>query len=128
MPAIKILVVDDERIIGTMFKRELESEGYSVDVALNGVEALKLVSSNIYDLVFMDLMMPGMDGIETCREIKKICPDLIVALMTGKVDRNSVNKELDFVNAGGKPFFLYKPFAENEITDVIQKALGGRSL
>ena len=122
MSAINILVVDDESIIGTMFKRELESKGYDVDVVQDGVEALKLVGSNRYDFVFLDMVMPGMCGMETCREIKKICPNLIVTLMTGKIDRNTLDKEADFVKAGGRPF-LYKPFSENEITDVIQKEL-----
>ncbi len=122
MSALKILVADDESIIGTMFKRELESKGHNVDVVLNGAEALKLVSSNGYDLVFMDIVMPGMDGIETSKEIKKICPELMVALMTGKIDRDTVNKEAEFVSAGGR-VFLYKPFSEDEMNSVIQEAL-----
>lgn len=126
MTGIKILIVDDEPIIGTLFKRELESKGYHVDVVLNGADALQLVNSNRYDFVFMDVVMPGMDGIETCREIKKIYPELIVTLMTGKIDKETLDKEIDFVNAGGR-HFLYKPFTENEIADVIQKTLGGHN-
>lgn len=126
MSALKILVVDDEPIIGTMFKRELESKGYDVDVAPDGTAALELVSSNKYDLVFMDIVMPGINGIETCKEIKKTCPDLTVTLMTGKIDRETLDKETDFVNAGGRNF-LYKPFSENEINDIIQKVIGEKN-
>jgi len=68
----KILIVDDEENIRLLFKEELEDEGYTVDLASNGFEAIDKVKNNSYDLVVLDIKMPGIDGIQTLNEIKKI--------------------------------------------------------
>ncbi|HOP85176.1 MAG TPA: response regulator [Syntrophorhabdaceae bacterium] len=68
----KILIVDDEENIRILFKEELEDEGYAVDLASNGFEAIEKVKNNSYDLVVLDIKMPGIDGIQTLNEIKKI--------------------------------------------------------
>ncbi|MEI6438493.1 MAG: response regulator [Candidatus Omnitrophota bacterium] len=119
-----ILVVDDESIIGLTFDRALVKKGYHVDSVLSGEAALEVVQKKKYDLVFIDKMMPGMDGIETCREIKKLSPDSVCIFMTGQFDRNNILKEQRFVEAGGRTYYLYKPFFEGEMVSVIQKALG----
>jgi len=72
MEAIKILLVDDEEHIRLLFKEELEEEGYTIDVASNGFEALDKMKGQHFDLVVLDIKMPGMDGIQTLNEIKKI--------------------------------------------------------
>jgi two-component system alkaline phosphatase synthesis response regulator PhoP len=66
----KILIVDDEDDIRTLLQYNLEKEGYSVETAENGETALKMVSSFKPDLVLLDVMMPGMDGIEVCETIR----------------------------------------------------------
>jgi len=68
----KILIVDDEENIRILFKEELEDEGYAVDLASNGFEAIQKVKNNSYDLVVLDIKIPGIDGIQTLNEIKKI--------------------------------------------------------
>lgn len=68
----KILIVDDEDNIRILFKEELEDEGYITDTASNGYEAIEKVKKNSYDIVVLDIKMPGMDGIETLNEIKKL--------------------------------------------------------
>ncbi len=123
MSAENILVVDDDAIIGITFQRELNEEGYNVDSVLNGEEALKAVKLKKYNWVFIDKVMPGMDGVETCKEIKKISPDSILIYMTGFLDKNNVLKEAEFVDAGGRVYYLYKPFAQGELLAVVQKAL-----
>lgn len=123
MSAEKILVVDDEPIIGIAFQRELGEKGYDVDSVLSGEEALKAVKQKKYDIIFIDKVMPGMDGIETCRKIKYISPDSIAIFMTGLFDKENILKEAQFVAAGGRTYYLYKPFSQGELLEVIQKAL-----
>ncbi|MCX7857341.1 MAG: response regulator [Deltaproteobacteria bacterium] len=80
MKDVNILVVDDEENIRILFKEELEDEGYKVDLAENGFEAIEKVKMNKYDLVILDIKMPGIDGITTLTEIKTIKKDLPVIL------------------------------------------------
>ena len=72
MVFIKILVVDDEYLIRNVIKEYCQSEGYKVDEASNGEEAIDKVYENEYDLIIMDIMMPDMDGYEASKEIKEI--------------------------------------------------------
>ncbi len=120
---LKILVIDDEKIVRTAFERELGREGYKVDSASDGMEAILKVRSEKYDLIFIDMVMPVMDGIQTCKAIKEASPDSIQIFMTGKVDKETIWNEIEFTKAGGKVYYLYKPFGDNEILDVIKKAL-----
>ena len=72
MENVKILLVDDEEHIRLLFKEELEEEGYTICLASNGFEALEVMQADSFDLVVLDIKMPGMDGIQTLNEIKKI--------------------------------------------------------
>ena len=80
MEGIRILLVDDEEHIRLLFKEELEEEGYSIDVASNGFEALEKLRDLRFDLIVLDIKMPGMDGIQTLNEIKKLNKDQRVIL------------------------------------------------
>jgi CheY-like chemotaxis protein len=80
MKNAKILVVDDEENIRLLFKEELEEEGYAVDVASNGYDALQKLRDTQFDVVVMDIKMPGMDGIQTLNEIKNSNKDQAVIL------------------------------------------------
>jgi len=123
MSGKKILVIDDEEIIQIAFKKELEREGYVVDGALSGEEAVKLVKAKKYDLVFVDFVLPGINGVQTCREIKKISPEATLVFMTGNIDKRLNYSEMDFAEAGGRIYHLYKPFINDEILDIVKKAL-----
>ena len=76
----KILVVDDEESIHLLYKEELEEEGYKVDTAIDGEEALKKFDKLKPDLVILDINMPGMDGIEVLRQMKQERPSVPVIL------------------------------------------------
>jgi len=80
MNAIRILVVDDEDNIRFLFKEELEEEGYQIEIASNGFEAIEKVKGGKFDLIVMDIKMPGMDGIQALNEIKNMNKDQLVIL------------------------------------------------
>jgi CheY-like chemotaxis protein len=80
MNGIKILVVDDEENIRFLFKEELEEEGYLVELASNGFEAIDKVKGTKFDVIVMDIKMPGMDGIQALNEIKNMIKEQPVIL------------------------------------------------
>ncbi len=107
---MKILVVDDEMLIRSVIKEYLLLEGYEVDEAANGEEALKLSTSNDYSLMIMDIMMPHMDGFEACREIKKI-KDIPCIMLSAR------SEEYDKLNGFdvGIDDYVTKPFSPKEL-------------
>ena len=80
MKKVRLLVVDDEENIRMLFKEELEDEGYEVDLASNGFEAVEKMKSSTFDLVVLDIKMPGMDGIQTLNAMKNLNKDQPVIL------------------------------------------------
>jgi DNA-binding NtrC family response regulator len=78
----KILVVDDEEGIRLLYKEELEEEGFNVELASNGEEALCAIERSIPDLMLLDIRMPGMDGIAVLRKVKERWKGLPVVLCT----------------------------------------------
>lgn len=92
----KILVVDDEKMICEEFSDLLEEEGHEVEAALNGFQAIEKVREKDYDMVFLDVLMPRMEGREVFEEIKKISKVPIV-IMSGYMPPN---KEKDVVALG----------------------------
>jgi len=108
--AIKILVVDDEERIRRLLKMYLEREGYSIDEAEDGTEALNKAITNDYDLILLDIMMPGKDGIEVCRELreKKSTP---IIMLTAKGEE--INRVQGF--EVGTDDYIVKPFSPREV-------------
>ena len=86
MNGIKILVVDDEENIRFLFKEELEEEGYQVELASNGFEAIDKVKGTRFDVIVMDIKMPGMDGIQALNEIKNMIKEQPVILCSAYGD------------------------------------------
>jgi two-component system, response regulator, stage 0 sporulation protein F len=80
MKTVKLLVVDDEENIRILFKEELEDEGYEVDLASNGYEAIEKFKAGAFDLIILDIKMPGIDGIQVLNEIKNTNKDQPVVL------------------------------------------------
>jgi excisionase family DNA binding protein len=108
---VNILVVDDEEIIRSLFKKTLEELGHKVVAAETGLEGLKLVKQQDFAMVFLDLKMPGMDGAELFRQIKTIRPQLPVIIITGHPDSDIMARAL-----AQAPFGLMnKPFNESDI-------------
>lgn len=86
MSVTRILLVDDDNDIVEFLKYNLDKEGFETDTANNGKAALELVNKKAYDLVILDVMMPYMDGIETCEKIRELTPDsnTIILFLTAR--------------------------------------------
>ena len=93
----KILIVDDEKMICEEFKEILQEDGHEVDVAFGGADALKSVEQVKYDIIFLDVLMPRMEGREVFDRIKKIRDDIPVAIMSGYIPPN---KEQEILSLG----------------------------
>ncbi len=107
---VKILAVDDDPEILDMLSRGLKFEDYEVEIALDGEQALARFRENAPDLVLLDLMMPGMDGIEVCKEMRKL-RDTPVLMLTAKETVSSRVAGLD----SGADDYIVKPFAFDEL-------------
>lgn len=118
----KILVVDDEPSICEGITLVLEPAGYDVKHAFCGEDALKLVSKEDFDVILMDLIMPGIDGAEACERIKAIKPYIRVVAISGSPSGQRLDR---FMQAGGIELYLYKPFGKEELLRGVEKALRG---
>ncbi|MBU5466295.1 response regulator transcription factor [Virgibacillus sp. MSJ-26] len=106
----KILVVDDEDRIRRLLRMYLEREDYFIDEADNGNDALELALENNYDVILLDLMMPGMDGIEVCQELRKE-KDTPVIMLTAKGEESNRVQGFEV----GTDDYIVKPFSPREV-------------
>ena len=102
---MKILVVDDEKLLVKGIKFNLENEGYEVDTAYDGEEAVRLAGENAYDLIILDLMMPRKDGLATCQEIRMFSTVPVIMLTA-----RSENSDLLMGFESGADDYITKPF------------------
>ncbi len=108
---MRILVVEDEKKVASFIKRGLEEEGYSVDVAYDGDEGLKMGADEDYDLILMDLMLPQKDGLEVIRDLRVQDIRTPVLCLTAKDKVDDIVSGLD----SGSDDYLTKPFAFAEL-------------
>ena len=116
---INILVVDDEPIVIKSCERVLKQEGYRVDSALRGKDAMQMMEENIYSLIFTDLKMPEMDGITLIEWIKKSKPDAGIVVITGYPSQQTIQEAMNL----GCIDYVPKPFTPVMLTDMAHKAL-----
>jgi len=119
-----IHVIDDEPIIHEVLSQLLTSEGYEVELSSSGEEALEKHSSQIYDLILLDLLMPGLDGIEVLKAIKKIDPQAVIIIITAY---GSVESAITAMKMGAYDY-IQKPFKHEELLLTIKRALEHKSL
>lgn len=117
--AIKILVVDDEKHIRDSCIRLLNRKRYDAEGAESGVEALDKIGKNHYDLVILDIRMPGMDGIEVLRRAKVMVPNILVLVLTGHGTLDTAKEALELGAAG----FIRKPISIENLAESIDLAL-----
>jgi len=119
---MRVLLVEDERKISAYVKRGLEEQGYAVDTAYSGQEALDWANSIDFDLIVLDIMLPEMDGISACREMRKNGSRVPILMLTA---RDSIDDRVAGLDAGADDY-LIKPFAIKELLARL-RALSRRS-
>lgn len=108
---MRILIVEDEHRIATTLKKGLEQELFVVDVAYDGLEGFDLASDESYDLLILDLMLPGMDGLTICKELrnKKIHTPILILTAKGQIQDKVTGLD------SGADDYLTKPFSFDEL-------------
>ena len=115
---MKILIIDDERSIRNSLKEILADEGYDVDVAENGQQGCEMVEKEKYDVIFCDIKMPVMDGVETLTKLNSMGIDSAVVMISGHAD---VDTAVDCIKKGAFDF-IQKPLDLNRILITIKNA------
>jgi len=121
MPEIKakrILIAEDDPFLGKIIQFSLGEEGYEIDRALDGAQALEKIASNKYAVVLLDLIMPVKDGFEVLSELKKMknkTPVLVFTNLAQDEDKNEV------MSLGAKGYYVKSGMAINELVKVINK-------
>jgi CheY-like chemotaxis protein len=110
----RVLVVDDDQVVGQSFERVLSGKGYKVDTAMSGREAFEKYAGADFDMVFMDLKMPGPGGLEVAERIKEMNPWLPIVVVTGYGSQEQEEK----AKAIGVAEFLHKPLTPSAIEEV----------
>lgn len=108
---MRILVVEDEHRIAAAIKKGLEQESYAVDTAYTGTDGYDLASSESYDVIILDIMLPGMDGLTMCKQLRKIHVHAPILLLTAK---GQIQDKVEGLDAGADDY-LTKPFSFEEL-------------
>ena len=124
MKATRILVVDDKLVVCQSVKKILEKKGYRVEMTQSGKDALGMIDGEEFDILIVDLKMPGMDGIEILKSAKEAHPEVTVLMITGYA---TVETAVEAMKLGAFDY-IPKPFSPDELTLTVEKALETRRL
>jgi DNA-binding response OmpR family regulator len=108
---MRVLIVEDERKIAAYMKRGLEEQGYAVDNVYSGNEALDWIEATLYDIIVLDIMLPGVDGLTICRQLRQNGNRTPILMLTA---RDAVDDRVNGLDAGADDY-LIKPFALKEL-------------
>jgi two-component system response regulator AtoC len=114
----KVLIIDDEKLVRWSLQQKLSKEGYEVESAPTGEEGLNLLREDGYELVLLDLRLPGMDGVQTLREIKKLEREIGVVMLTADT---GLAQAVECVRLGAHNY-LTKPFEFEQVKVALEKA------
>jgi len=117
-----ILIVEDEQSIINLIKNRLDSNIYNVDIALDGKQALSLISKNIYDLITLDIMLPHSDGFEICKFLRKKSFHTLIIMVSALDTEDFKQKGYEF----GCDDYIPKPFSPKELAIKIKALLNRR--
>lgn len=120
---MRILVVDDDRAVRESLRRSLTFNGYTVDLAVDGIDALEKATGQRPDALVLDVMMPRLDGLEVCRRLRSTGDDLPILVLTA---RDSVSERVAGLDAGADDY-LPKPFALEELLARLRALLRRRA-
>jgi len=121
---INILVIDDEQVMRDGCKRILSKRGWRVVLARNGQEGLDCLKKNHFDIMLLDLKMPGLSGMEVLGEVNRIDPNVLVIIITGYA---TVESAVEAMKIGAYDF-ISKPFSPDQLTIVVNRALEKKRL
>lgn len=120
---MRILIVEDEQGISSFLKQGLEEESYAVDVADDGKKGLELALSGAYDLLLLDWMLPGISGIEICRQFRKAHSETPVIFLTAK---DTLDETIFGLQSGANDY-IKKPFHFEELLERVKVQLRPKS-
>ena len=120
MEKVKVLVVDDKKVIGDLFDFTLGYSGHSITVVDNFLDAVNAVQKKDFDVAFLDIVMPGKDGIEVLKELRQTSPQMPIIMMSGY----SVEDKKSQAQALGAVTCLKKPFEMEDVKRAIKMATG----
>ncbi len=115
---VSILVVDDEEMMRNLLEKVLAREGYQIDTAGNGEEALEALKKHTYHIIISDMKMPKMNGLELLKIVKSEYPHIGVIIMTAYGDTYTVKDALLL----GADEYITKPFKSHEISLIVERA------
>jgi DNA-binding response OmpR family regulator len=116
---MRLLVVEDDKKVGAFLKRGLVEENYAVDICLNGHDALHMIQTSSYDVIILDIMLPGKDGFTVCREIRERGILTPILMLTAKDTKEDIVAGL----SEGADDYLTKPFSFEELLARIRALL-----
>ena len=116
---MRLLVIEDEPDIASALEKGLRKVGYAVDIALDGERGSELALVNDYDLLILDLNLPGVDGLEVCHRVRAECPSLLILMLTARSRPDQRVAGLDL----GADDYLVKPFHFAELTARVRALL-----
>jgi len=118
MARTKVLIIDDEKLVRWSLQQKLSREGYETESAPTGEEGINLIREDGYDLVLLDLRLPGMDGVQVLQEIKKLEKEMAVIILTAET---AIARAVQCVRLGAHNY-LCKPFDFDEVRVALEKA------
>lgn len=116
---MRLLIIEDEIDLAKALARGMRRQGYAVDVANDGEQGLYLAEVNGYDLLILDLNLPGMDGLKVCRRLRSSEPELLILMLTA---RDQIEDKVAGLNLGADDYVV-KPFHFEELTARVQALL-----
>jgi DNA-binding NtrC family response regulator len=122
--SLRILIVDDEMIVRDSLGAWFRQDGHKVDVAESGKDGLRLVGANRYDMAFLDIKMPGMDGLEVQSRLTAADPELSIVLMTAYASVDTAVRAMK----NGAYDYIVKPFDPDDLSMLVKRAAEHRSL
>lgn len=114
----RVLLVDDEESFVDALGKRLNARGLTVETSNSGEDAIEKAENHAFDVIVLDLAMPGMDGIETLKRLREVDPDLQIILLTG---HGSIEKAVEATKLGAMDF-LQKPASLNDLLELIRQA------
>jgi len=114
----KILFVDNEKILLNSYREYFEGKGFTVFTAVTGTEALEVVKNHLFPTIFLDLQMPKMDGVELCREIRKVNPSAWISAVSGQWSLFEIKQ----CNEAGFNGYFAKPPRLEDLLETAERA------